>query len=459
MKSHAQLARDFLADENRADWHNETIYTFRQKRDTTVASIPEWEAMRQAASDIKDHVLANLDQYLEQFEANATANGVQVHWAADALEHNRIVHQILQENRISRVVKSKSMLTEECKLNEYLEARDIEVVDTDLGERIIQLKKEMPSHLIAPAVHLKREEVSKLFHQHLHTEKGNADPTYLTRAARAHLREKFLEAEAGITGVNFGVAESGGVVIVTNEGNADLGVNLAKVQIHCMGIEKIIPRLEDLGIFLRLITPGAAGQRTAIYNAHYHKPRTGTSMHIILVDNGRTEQLGRAHFRNSLKCIRCAACLNTCPVYRRSGGHSYHATIPGPIGAILMPGKDLEAYGDLPFASTLCGACSDVCPVKIDIHQQLYRWRQIILEKQHRLSPKKLLLKSSLPFFRRASSLETAGKFMRQLLRLIPRQSFLHQKSIWGLHRNLPDAPKQSFAAWYQQNKAHDKQR
>ena len=240
-------------------------------------------------------------------------------------------YDILQRHKVQRLVKSKSMLTEECHLNPFLEEHGIEVVDTDLGERIVQLRHERPSHIVLPAIHIRKEEVGECFHEHLGTEKGASDPAYLTEAARQHLRERFCNADAGLTGVNFAIAETGGIVICTNEGNADLGVSLPKLHIACMGIEKLIPRAADLGVFLRLLARSATGQPITTYSSHFHGPRPGCEMHIVLVDNGRTEILKMPEFRRSLDCIRCGACMNTCPVYRRSGGHSYQTTVPGPI--------------------------------------------------------------------------------------------------------------------------------
>src|SRR5215203_349771 len=326
-KDHSGAAAAFLKDGERARWHDETLWFVREKRDKAAHTIPDWEALREAASQIKAHTLSRLDEYLETFEAKAKKNGVFVHWAEDGEEHNRIVHALLQSHGVKKVVKSKSMLTEECGLNNYLHDRGVEVVDTDLGEYIVQLRQEHPSHIVLPSIHLKKEDVSDTFHQFLNTEKNNIDPTYLTRAARVVLRQKFLEADAAITGVNFAVAETGGIVICTNEGNADIGVHAAKLHISCMGIEKIIPKAEHLGIFLRLLARSATGQPVTTYSSHFHRPQAGQEMHIVLVNNGRTSQLGREEFRNSLKCIRCAACFNTCPVYRRSGGHSYHNSV------------------------------------------------------------------------------------------------------------------------------------
>lgn len=453
MTRHEQLAKAFIRDEKRTDWHNKAVLNFRLKRDGTVKEIPEWEELRELASAIKEHVLANLDEYLVAFETQARANGVQVHWASTAKEHNEIVHQILKTHKVRHVVKSKSMLTEECGLNEFLERHQIEVIDTDLGERIIQMRHEPPSHIVAPAIHLKREEVSELFHRELQTEKGNNDPTYLTRAARKHLREKFLKAQAGITGVNFAVAETGAVVVVTNEGNADLGCNIPPLQIHSMGIEKIIPRWEDLGVFTRLLAASASGQKISIYTSHYLKPKPGGEMHIVLVDNGRSEQLGKNDFRNSLKCIRCSACMNTCPVYRRSGGYSYHTAIAGPIGSILMPNRDLKAYSDLPFASSLCGSCADVCPVKIDIHQQLYKWRQVIAESGNMPATKRTGLKLAGYVLANPDALTRWGKIAARLIRHMPRWLLYNSFNAWGKGRELPDPPRETFTEWYLKNR------
>ncbi|WP_282775101.1 lactate utilization protein B [Phaeodactylibacter xiamenensis] len=454
MKEHATKAAAFIKDEARTDWHDESLWFVRSKRDKAAHGIPEWEQLRELASQIKDHTLSHLDEYLEAFEAKAKENGVTVHWAADAAEHNRIVHSILQEHNARRIVKSKSMLTEECGLNEFLEEQDMEVIDTDLGERIIQLKEEPPSHIVMPAIHLKKEEVGELFHQKLQTKKGATDPQYLTEAARQHLRRSFLQADAAITGVNFAIAETGGVVVCTNEGNADMGTHLAPLQIHCMGIEKILPKAEHLGVFTRLLARSATGQPSTIFTSHHHKAKEGGAMHIVIVDNGRTTQLGRPDFRNSLKCIRCGACMNTCPIYRRSGGHSYDSTVPGPIGSILTPGIDLKKYSGLPFASTLCGSCSDVCPVKIDIHEQLYKWRQIIAEEGHLPTAKKQSMVMAGKVLSRPGWYKMAGKSARWVTRWLPRPLIYNPLNTWGKARELPEAPKESFQEWYRKNRS-----
>ncbi|MGM0505662.1 MAG: lactate utilization protein B [Bacteroidota bacterium] len=446
--SHARRAEVFQEDAGRARWHDETLWQVRGKRDQAAASVPEWEELREAASRIKRHTLSKLDHYLEELETSAKRNGVIVHWASNGEEHNRIVAGLLHERGVTRVVKSKSMLTEECGLNPWLETQGIEVIDTDLGERIVQLAGERPSHLVMPAIHKKREEVDELFHRTMGTKRSGGDPVYLTRAARKDLRGKFLQAEAGITGVNFAVAETGELVICTNEGNADLGMHLPPIHIACMGLEKVIPKREHLGVFLRLLARSATGQPITSYTSHVATPQPGREIHLVLVDNGRTEQLSRTDFYTSLSCIRCAACLNTCPIYRRSGGHSYGSTIPGPIGAILEPGKDLEAHADLPFASTLCGSCSEVCPVKIPIHKQLYRWRQLVTEQTSGHNVEGGLNRMGARLFRHPRLFSLAGRTVRWALRWLPRRWHRHLTGSWGLDRDLPEIPAESFQSW-----------
>ncbi|MGZ3481310.1 MAG: lactate utilization protein B, partial [Myxococcaceae bacterium] len=328
MNAHARAALTLVRDEARLHWHDAAVWNMRTKRDRAASAVPDWEALRDAASRIKLHTLSRLADYLEGFERKALALGAQVHWAADAAEHNAIVLGLLRDRGVTRLVKSKSMLTEECHLNGVLEEAGIEVVDTDLGERIVQLGKEPPSHIVMPAIHRKREEIGELFHRTLHTPAGLSDPKQLTEAARQHLREKFLAGQAGLTGVNFAIAETGGFVVCTNEGNADLGVALPPIHIASMGVEKLIPRAADLAVFLRLLARSGTGQPITTYTSHFHGPRPGGELHIVLVDNGRSNLLASETHRRALCCIRCGACMNTCPVYRRSGGHSYGTTVP-----------------------------------------------------------------------------------------------------------------------------------
>ncbi|GAB3972702.1 lactate utilization protein B [Spirosoma terrae] len=451
---HATAAETFVRDEENTDWHNETLWFVRSKRDRAAQTIPEWEALREQASQIKNHALSNLDNYLIQLEENARRNGITVHWAANGDEHNQIVYDILRKHNATKIVKSKSMLTEECHLNPFLIKQGIEVIDTDLGERIIQLREEPPSHIVMPAIHLKKKHIGDLFHKHLGTDAGADDPQYLTEAARIHLRQKFLMADVAITGVNFAVAETGGFVVCTNEGNADLGVHLSKVHIACMGIEKVIPKAEHLGVFLRLLARSATGQAITTFSSHFQKPAPGQEMHLVLVDNGRTRQLASPDFRNSLKCIRCAACMNTCPVYRRSGGHSYHSAVAGPIGSILAPNIDMNEYADLPFASTLCGSCSNVCPVKIDIHQQLYKWRQVLGAAGAVEPAKKVGMAGMDALFSRPWLYRFAGRAGRWLMQTFPSLANKPGLNPWAIHRDMPQPPEQSFRDWYaQQNK------
>ncbi|RYE26821.1 MAG: lactate utilization protein [Sphingobacteriaceae bacterium] len=451
-KDHAELAEIFNSDEKRVDWHDETLWWIRQKRDTISHQLPEWEALREAASQIKFNVLSNLNNYLRQFEQQALANGIHVHWAADAQEHNEIVHGILTDNAVTQMVKSKSMLTEECHLNDYLATHGIEVIDSDLGERIVQLAGEAPSHIVLPCIHKKKEEIGDLFHKYLGTPSNISDPQFLTETARVSLRETFLTRKVALTGVNFAVAETGEFVVCTNEGNADMGAHLADVHIACMGIEKIIPERKHLSVFLRLLTRSATGQPITTYSSHFGKPREGQQMHLVIVDNGRSVQLGREDFRNSLKCIRCGACMNTCPVYRRSGGHSYHTAVAGPIGSILAPNLDMKKYADLPFASTLCGSCSNVCPVKIDIHQQLYKWRQVLVKAGYVPTAKKLGMFLMSTTLSSPALYHIAGKIGRSTLLYIPF-AINNKLNPWYKQRDMPSPPKQSFSEWYRQNR------
>ena len=450
-KDHAALAGAFIKDEERVDWHDGALWYIREKRDIAAKQIPEWEQLREAASMIKSNVISNLHDYLLQFESKLKENGIIVHWADNAEEHNQIVYSILKAKEINQLVKSKSMLTEECHLNEYLEERGIEVVNSDLGEYIQQIDNEPPSHIVLPCIHKRKEEIGELFHEHLGTEKGLSDPTLLTRVARKHLRNIFLTRRGALTGVNFAVAETGEYVVCTNEGNADMGAHLSEVQIASMGLEKIIPQKKHLGIFLRLLARSATGQPITIYSSHYKKPRKGQEMHLILVDAGRTRQLARKDFRDSLKCIKCGSCMNTCPVYRKSGGLSYHNTISGPIGAILAPNLDMKRHADLPFASTLCGSCSNVCPVKINIHDQLYKWRQEIVKEGYAANTKALGMKTMAWALSSPAKFTKTGKAGRWVLNNIP---FVVNNKLnpWYRQRDMPEGSKQSFAEWFKNN-------
>ncbi len=443
--SHPETASAFLQDGPRAKWHDKAVYYVRSKRDRAASDLPEWEELRSRAAAIKKQVIANLADHLERFERAASAHGIVVHWAEDAAAHNAIVYDLFKARGVKLVAKSKSMLTEECGLNPFLEERGIEVVDTDLGERIVQFRHEPPSHIVAPAIHLKREDIGALFHRVLGTTAGETDPTRLTEAARAHLRSKFLGADAGITGVNFAVAETGTIVVCTNEGNADLGTSLPKLHVACMGIEKLIPTMADLGVFLRLLARSATGQAITSYTSMYRSPRKGGELHVVLVDNGRSALLNDDHHRTSLQCIRCGACLNTCPVYRRSGGHSYGVTVAGPIGSVLAPMKDAAKHASLPFACSLCGSCSEVCPVKVDLHDQLLAWRREIVEHGHGSKSESAAMGILSEVLRRPTWYRALGRLARFSLRILPTRLTNGLPIGWTKSRDLPQAPKQSF--------------
>ncbi len=448
MSGHSTKAAEFLKDEERAHWHDQALWFVREKRDKASKSVPDWEKLRETAHKIKKHTLANLPRYLEEFEKNARAKGVNMHFAYDSSEHNSIVLKILKDHGVTRVVKSKSMLTEECHLNPFLEKNGITITDTDLGEQIVQLLGEPPSHIVLPAIHRKKEEVGELFHKYLHTEKGVSDPTYLTRAAREYLREKFLAAQAGISGVNFAIAETGGITIVTNEGNADLGNSLPPLYIACVGIEKLLPRARDLSVFTRLLARSATGQPISSYTSHLLGPRPDQEMHIVIVDNGRSDILKKRHFQKSLYCIRCGACLNTCPVYRRSGGYSYEYVIPGPIGTILAPHRGIKKYKSLPYASTLCGSCTDVCPVQVDLHEQILAWRAEVDASGNLGFAKKTAMTITTIVLGSTFLFTVGGKLIRTLLRILPKP-LSKSLTAWGKTRDLPDMPTKSFRAQY----------
>ncbi len=451
---HSKAADAFTKNDARAHWHDQALWFIRVKRDRLVHALPEWETLRERASAIKQHMISRLADYLEQFEREATRHGAVVHWAADAAEHNQIVLGILQRHRVQRVAKSKSMLTEECHLNPFLERHGIEVVDTDLGEWIVQLRGEPPSHIVLPAIHIKKEEVGELFHEKLGTRAGATDPNYLAGAARDRLRDVFLDCQAGITGVNFAIAETGGFVVCTNEGNADLGASLPKVHIACMGLEKLIPRAADLGVVLRLLGRSATGQPITAYSSHFHGPMPGGELHIILVDNGRSQILGSDDYRRSLHCIRCGACMNTCPVYRRSGGHSYGATVPGPIGSILNPARDPGKYSPWPYACSLCASCTDVCPVKINLHEQLLTWRRDIAAGGHLAWSKRTAMKLGSYVLNRPKLYGLAGRVGRATLRWLPRFLVYGPWNAWGKQRDLPPPPRRSFREEFRQRKS-----
>jgi L-lactate dehydrogenase complex protein LldF len=450
---HAAAAAKFITDEAHLKFHDTRLWELRQKRDGQMHGVPEWQELRALASAIKEHTLSRLPEYLEQFEAQATANGVQVHWARDAAEHNAIVLRLLREHNAKTLVKSKSMLTEECEMAPFLERHGITLTETDLGERIQQLDHEAPSHIVVPSVHKLRADVARVFAKTIGGDPNNTDASYLAEHCRVTTRPLMLDADAGMTGANFLVAETGAVVVCTNEGNADLSANLPKLHIVSAGIEKLIPRQADLGVFVRILSRSALGSPITQYTSHFRGPRDGAQMHIILVDNGRSKRLGQAEFWTSLKCIRCGACMNTCPVYRRSGGLSYGAVYSGPIGAIINPAYDPARYAALPFASTLNGSCTAVCPVKINIHEQLYAWRRIIAEGGLLPAQKALAMRFAGAVLASPMLYRLSTAAARMAVRWLPRALLYNRFNGWGRDRELPTPPKESFAAWHARRK------
>jgi L-lactate dehydrogenase complex protein LldF len=449
----AEAAARFIAAPAHEKMHDERLWDLRQKRDREMEHIPEWEELRSLASAIKEHTLTHLDEYLEQFEANARANGVHVHWARDAVEHNQIVHGILRDHGAKSLIKSKSMLTEECGFRHYMASAGIEVIETDLGERIQQLDNEDPSHVVVPAVHKLRTDVADVFAKTIGTDPDNSDVHYLAEAQREATRPLILAADAGMTGCNFAVAETGSVVVCTNEGNADLSANVPKLHIASIGIEKTIPRLEHLAVFVRMLSRSALGSPITQYTSHFRGPRQGGEMHMVLVDNGRSERLGLEEFWTSLKCIRCGACMNTCPVYRRSGGLSYGATYSGPIGLIIDPTFNARKYSNLPFASTLNGSCTNVCPVKINIHEQIYAWRRELVKRHEVPLAKKTAMKAAGELLSRPAAYRAAVAAADTALAHLPRFVIYNGLNAWGRGREMPQPPKQTFHSWYQANR------
>ena len=456
---HSKAAATFCKDREKTAWHDETFWALRQKRDQMMHMLPEWESLREHASAIKKHTLTHLADYLDMFSRQLESRGVIVHWAKDAAEFNDIVLKILQDHGVKKMVKSKSMLTEECEMNPFLISHGIDVVETDLGERILQLLHKKPSHIVVPASHLKREEIAACFEEKgISKEKGNQDPTYLTYCARKSLRQEFMEAGAGMTGCNFGVAKTGDIVVCTNEGNADMTTSMPKLHLVAMGIEKIIPDYASLAVFQRLLVRSATGQPTTGFTSHFRQARPGGEMHVILVDNGRSNTLADEDHWQTLKCIRCGACMNTCPVYRRSGGYSYTYFIPGPIGINLGMLADPRKYSDNVSACSLCLSCDNVCPAMVAPGSQVYVWRQT-LERVGKADKLKKVMSEGMEMLFDHPKLYTSMLHLAPLANLVP-EVMTHYSNLnpWGLGHSKPVFAHKSFHELWKEGKVKGKE-
>lgn len=434
--------------------HDKILWGARMARDKAAAAIPEWEELRDLASQIKEHALSHLDEYVEQFATNAEKNGIHVHWAQDADEHNKIVWDIFKKHNATKLIKSKSMLQEECGMTHFLEKKGISVLESDLGERIQQLAHERPSHIVAPAIQKTTEDVAKLFAENIGTDPNLDSPELLTEAMRQNARPKFLVADVGMTGANYAVAETGSFVVCTNEGNADIGASLPPVHIASIGIEKIIPKVEDLGVFIRLLSRSALGSPATQYTSHFTGPREGSEMHIILVDHGRSNRLASDEFWQALKCIRCGACMNTCPVYRRSGGLSYGATYSGPIGLILNPSFDEHKFSELPFHSSLCGSCTEVCPVHIDIAEQILNWRKKLMADKETPWSTRVAFELADNMFGNPDAFRASEEIGYEAQKIIP-ENLLHIGILkaYGKFHKFPEIKEETFREWYLKNR------
>ena len=419
--------------------------TIRRKRLATVGELADWEELREAGRVIKDRTMRSLDRHLEEFERAFAAAGGEVHWARDADEANAIAVAIALRHGATEVVKVKSLTTDEIGLNDALAAAGIDAVETDLAELILQLDGDWSSHILVPAIHRNRTEIRDLFRRTIGDAELTDDPSQLADTARRHLRERFLRARVGISGANFAVAETGSLVVLESEGNGRMCTTLPEVLISVVGIEKLVPRWEDLEVFLQLLPRSSTGERMNPYTSVWTGPVEGDGpreMHVILLDNGRTRVLGDAVGRQALHCIRCSACLNVCPVYERTGGHAYGSIYPGPIGAILTPQLEgIEHAPSLPFASSLCGACEEACPVKIEIPRVLVHLRAKAPKPQ---AERRAFAALAWAFAdrRRYERGQRLARLGRGLGRLGPLRG-------WTASRELPQVADTSFREWW----------
>jgi L-lactate dehydrogenase complex protein LldF len=435
----------------------------RGKRAEVVGETADWQELREAGRQIKAHVLRHLDEYLQQFEENCRQAGGQVHWARDADEANALIVGIIKSHDEREVIKVKTMTSDETCLNEALERAGITPFETDLADLIIQLGRDRPSHIVVPALHRNRSEIRALFERTMGVGELGREPEDLARAARNFLREKFLRVKVGFSGANFAIAGTGGICVVESEGNGRMCVTLPRVLVTLVGIEKVIPSIADLEVFLQLLPRSATGERMNPYNSIWTGTRGGTSsvvpgdgpeeFHVVLLDNGRTGVLADAESRETLHCIRCAACLNACPVYRQTGGHAYGSIYSGPIGAILTPQlQSLEHSTSLPYASSLCGACYEVCPVKINIPEILIHLRRRIVEANPPRG-ERLAMRAAAMAFRGGGWLALAQRLGRLAQWPFVRGGRIHSLpgpgADWTATRDLPAMPAQTFRQWW----------
>jgi len=433
--------------------------TIRRKRAGVVAEVPDWELLRDAAAALKDEALGRLDEVLVELEASVRAAGGEVHWARDAAEAGEIVTGLVRAEGATEVVKVKSLATDEILLNEALEGAGIHPIETDLAELIIQLAGERPSHLLVPAIHKNRVEIRDLFRARLGLPELSDDPAELAEAARLHLREAFLRARVAISGANFAAADTGTICVVESEGNGRMCTTLPDTLITVMGIEKAIPRFRDLEVFLQLLPRSSTGERMNPYTSLWSGVRAGDGpqrFHLVLLDAGRTRVLADPTGRPALRCIRCSACINVCPVYRQTGGHAYHSPYAGPIGAILAPqlAGERGTVASLPFASSLCGACYEVCPVKIDIPSILVHERGKAVARERKGMEGRSLHALGRAFATR-EGYERAQRLGRSLQRPVARDGWITHfppgpLAAWGRARDLPALPAQTFREWWE---------